>query len=163
MADRSFMYCPLCEKTHDIQVELFRGMPESHIFRCEQGHAFTYQRLIELNPTKIKLVTHEKPGPNDVKAEFWVNPKVLQDFRSKYANQQNSTINSILFLLLDEDLLMISGEQARKLKALGISTGADMLTTAEQIRTLTVENESLVKENDRFYRAIAARQSEVEA
>ena len=142
MAERSFMYCPHCEKT-GVQSELFRGNPEMHLFRCLMNHAFTYDQLTALNPTKIQYVPKEVPGPTDVNASFFIPANILSKFREKYPNQQNATITSILQLHLDDDLIIISGEQARELKSLGVRTGQEMLVTAKQNRTLVAENETL--------------------
>jgi len=149
MAERSFMYCPTCEH-NGTQAELIRGNPEMHLFKCSMNHSFTYEQLSSLNPTKIKYQPKEAPGPNDVQASFFVPAEILLKFREKHPNQQNATIASILQLHLDDDLIIISGDQARKLKALGIRTGAEMLATAEVDRTLTAENADLISKLNFF-------------
>jgi hypothetical protein len=154
MADRSFIYCPFCEKQNGMQIELLRGNPESHLFRCQFGHVFDYSALMAQNPTKMPLQVVEKPAPTDIQATFWIQPEILNKYRQKFQNQQNSTINSILAILLDDDYVVISGEQARKLKSMNIKNGAEMVACAENNNTLTSENEMLVKENDRFYSAV---------
>ena len=154
MADRSYIWCPFCEKQNNMQNELLRGNPESHLFRCQFGHVFDYQALMALNPTKMPIQVVEKPAPTDVKADFWIQPEILNRYRQKFPNQQHSTLNSVLAILLDDDYVIVSGEQARKLRAMNIRNGADMVACAENNKTLTDENEQLVKENDRFYNAV---------
>jgi hypothetical protein len=150
MADRSYIICPFCEKQLNQQNELFSRNPEVHIFKCSMGHSFEYAGLMAMNPSKIPYQHHEKPGQNDVKAEFWLDPKILSRFREKYANQQSSTVNSILQLSLDDDLIMVSGDQARKLKELGIRTAAEMVARVQVSRTLEAENADLVSKLNYF-------------
>lgn len=154
MADRSFIYCPHCERQLKIQEELLRGNPESHLFRCNMGHAFTYAALMELNPTKIPMQVAEKPGATDIKIDFWLPPDLINKYRQKFPNQQNSTIASVLAVILDDDYVLVSGAQARRLRQLNIKNGADMVACAENNLTLTDQNEQLVKEVDRFYNVL---------
>jgi hypothetical protein len=160
MADRTGIYCPLCEQ-QGVKAELLRGNPELHLFRCISNHALTYGQLYgpeaQFQPTMIKMVVPEKPAPTDIQATVWLNPGVWQKFCEKYPNQKNATINSILALLLDDDLVIVSGEQARKLKKLDIKNGADMVANAEENQRLTGENADLVKDNSRFYQAVTAQ------
>ena len=56
--------------------------------------------------------------------------------------------------MLDDDLVVVSGDQARKLKKLNIKNGADMVACAEENQRLGGENADLVKENARFWNAM---------
>lgn len=161
MADRSGIYCPYCEK-NEVKNELLRGAPEMHLFRCNLGHCFDYSALMAQSPNMVKLEVVEKPGPNDLKVSVFIEPAVWQRFCAKYPNQRNSTLNSILNLCVDDDLVLVSGDQARELKKLGVRTGADMLACAQNNNTLTVENEALVKENNRFLDAMTSRMATAE-
>ena len=144
MADRSYIWCPLCEKTLQQQNELLRGNPETHLFKCAMGHSFEYAGLMAMNPTKIPYEHHEKPGAHDVKAEFWINSEVLNKFRQKYPNRESATVNSILHLHLNDDMMIISGEQAKKLRELGVRTAAEMVARIQVSKTLESENADLV-------------------
>ncbi len=137
MADRSYIYCPRCEAA-GVQLELVREMTE---FKCANGHSFVYSQLSEA--TKMPLAFMEKPLTGEVKAEFFVNQDVLSKFRAKFPNRQNSTVNSILSLFLDDDLVVIDGKQAREMKKLGIKNGAEMLAAAQNNATLEGENNDL--------------------
>ena len=151
MADRSYYWCPTCEKA-GMKVELFRNNPEAHLFRDASNHAFTYEQLTQLNASKIPLTFQEKPGDHDVKADFWINDQVLNRYRQKFPVQANSTLNSILAIIVDDDFILLSGEQSRDLKKLGVKTGADMIATARQNQTLSAENADLVSKLDFFSR-----------
>jgi ribosomal silencing factor RsfS len=70
-------------------------------------------------------------------------------------------MQSIMSLMLDDDLVIISGDQARKLKALNVKTGADMLSCAEEQKRLEGENADLVRENGKFYAAIRGEMANV--
>jgi hypothetical protein len=137
MADRSYIYCPRCEAA-GTKLELVREMTE---FKCANGHSFMYSQLTEA--TKIPLAFAEKPNVGDTKAEFFVSAEILAKFRAKYPMQQNSTVNSILALFLDDDLVVIDGKQAREMKKLGIKNGAEMLSAAQNNATLEGENNDL--------------------
>lgn len=150
MADRAFIYCPHCERQNNQKTELFTRNPEVNLFKCLLGHSFEYAALMAMNPTMIHYEHNEKPGQNDIKAEFWVDPKILSRFREKYPNQQNSTINSILQLSVDGDMIIVSGDQARKLKELGVRTGAEMLARIQVSKTLEAENADLISKLNYF-------------
>ena len=160
MAERTGIYCPICEQ-QGVKAELVRGNPELHLFKCISNHSLTYSQLYgpdaQYQPNMIKLVVPEKPSPTDVQATVWLNPDVWQRFCAKYPNQKNATVNSILALLLDDDLVIVSGEQARKLKKFNIRNGADMVANAEEANRLAGENADLVKDNSRFYQAVASQ------
>ena len=143
MSERSFVWCPVCE-TNGTQIELLRGAPELHIYRCAMGHAFEYNALMARNPTMIKLEAHEKPAPTDIKAQVWVPPELWARFCSKYPDRKNATMISIMALSLDGDLVIVSGDQAKKLKALGVKSGAEMLSCAEENRRLEAENNNQI-------------------
>jgi len=158
--ERAFIMCPVCEK-QGIQAELYRGNPENHLYRCASNHALTYEQTA--TATKIKLVVQEKPGPTDVRAEFWIDPNVLSKFREKFPNQQNATVNSILHELCDSDMVLISGALARELKRLKIKTGEDMVANAHECQRLEVENADLVSKLDFFGRMLKGAGMEQEA
>jgi hypothetical protein len=153
MADRSYIYCPFCEK-NNVKEELLTGAPETHLFRCQFGHVFERQRLMDMNPTLIKYDHHEKPGPHDVKATVWVNGQLYQKFCEKFPERVSATMASIMALALDDNLIIVSGDQAKKLKELSVRTGAEMVSCAQVKRQLEAQNEELSKENNRFWDAL---------
>ncbi len=160
MADRTFTYCPTCEKQSQTQVELIRGVPELHLWKCPMGHTFTPDQAMAMGATMIKLEVQEKPAPTDVKATVWVNPELWAKFVTKFPERKNATMTSIMALSLDDDLIIISGEQAKKLKAMNIKTGSDMVVCAENNRKLEGENADLVRDLNRFYTAVRSNMEE---
>jgi len=144
MAKRAMIYCPTCRKVGLPQEELYLDMPENNVFRCHNGHAHgDYMKLMEMNPELIKLVAMEKPQPNDVKAEFFIDKEVLSRFRSMYPNQQNATVNSVLSLFIYGDPVLVDGVQAKKLRELGVRNGAEMVAALEVTKSLESEIEGL--------------------
>lgn len=141
MAKRAMMMCPLCRKVGQNEVELFTENPEYDVFRCaNQAHAFpNYLDLMAMNPDKIKLIPHEKPQAGDVKAEFWIDKEILSRFEAMYPNQKNATVASILSCFLYGQPIIIDGVQAKKLKELGVKTGAEVLSAIEVGKTLEGE------------------------
>lgn len=141
MAKRAMMFCPLCRKVGQNEVELFTENPEYDVFRCaNQAHAFpNYLQLMEMNPDKIKLIPQEKPQAGDVKAEFWIDKEILSRFEAMYPNQKNATVQSILSCFLYGTPIIIDGVQAKKLKELGVKTGAEVLSAIEVGKTLEGE------------------------
>jgi len=153
MAKRSFIWCPYCDKQNSKQ-ELFTENPEVHLFRCQLGHVFEHAQLMALKPDMIKLEHHEQPGPHDIKAQVWVNSQVWQKFIERFPDRVSATMASIMQLCLDDQLIIISGEQAKKLKELGVTTGAGMVACAQERQRLAAENESISQENSKFWAAI---------
>jgi len=154
MAEHSF-YCPACDK-QGIESELQRGAPENHLFKCfAGGHQFTYAQLQSLGAKMVKLQVAYIPPATHVKGHVFLPPDLWRQFCLKYPQQTSPTMESIIQLLLDDDLVLVSGEQARELKKLGIRNGQEMVECAKNNQTLEVTNADLVRENSRFYRAIA--------
>ena len=137
------MYCPTCRMNSVPNCEVYRYTNTE--FRCAIGHSFSYEALMMMKPDLIRTEVAEKAGPGDVKAEFFCNADVLQQFRAKFPNRLSATVTQIMRLYLDDDLVIIDGLQARELRSLKVSTGAEMLAVAKQASTLSDENEELRK------------------
>jgi len=154
MADRAMMFCPRCDAQNSGDVELMR---ENHNYSCMFGHQINgYENLMLLNPRLIPLQFHEKAGINDVKTEFWIDKDVLQKFREKYPNQQNSTVNSILSVYLTGDVVIVDGKQAAELKKSGVKNGAEMVAVVQASKALEEENDSLKEKLD-FLRSMFSK------
>ena len=114
------------------EVELVTGNPEDDVFRCPNSHAFTnYLDLMRKNPDKIKLVPMEKPGVNDISVQVFVNKETWERFTRAYPHQINSTVQSIINLYLLGEPVIIDGVQAKRLNAMGVRTGAEMVAALE--------------------------------
>ncbi len=91
---------------------------------------------MQMNPDKIKLVPMEKPGPNDIKVEVFVNAEIWDRFKKAYPHQINSTVQSIMQLYLLGEPIIIDGVQAKRINAMGVRTGAEMVAALEVGKSL---------------------------
>ena len=140
MAKRAMMYCPRCRMVGLPQVELVYESPEPDVYRCPNSHAIEgYLNLMKMNPEMIKFIAHETPQPNQVKREVWIDKNVVDRFESAYPAKLNATVESIMTLHLAGEPIIIDGQQAKKLRALGVKNGAEMLAAIEVGRTLEAE------------------------
>lgn len=164
MAKRAMMYCPTCRRVGLPQEELFLDMPENNVFRCHNGHAHgDYMELMEMSPELIKLVVMEKPQPNDIKAEFFIDKEVLTKFRSMYPNQQSSTVSSVLSLFIYGEPVLVDGIQAKKLREMGVRNGAEMVAALEVTKSLESEIEGLKSQITMLTNILAQTGKAVEA
>lgn len=143
MAKRAMIYCPRCRHVGLPTVELVTENPEPDVFRCPNSHAFTsYLELMKMNPDMIKVVAHETPQPNQEKVEVWVDRGVVSKFREQFPAKLNSTVESIMTLALLGDYIIIDGVQAKKIRALGVKNGAEMVAALEVGKGLEGELET---------------------
>jgi|SRR5580658_2009580 hypothetical protein len=144
MAKRAMMFCPTCDMMAQTfnnpalrDTELFTEMPENDVFRCTNGHAEpNYIALMAKNPRLIKLVPQEKPQPTDVRVDVWIDKDIWEKFHAIYPHQTNSTIQSIMSLHLTGQPVIIDGPQAKKLNAMGVRNGAEMVAALEVAKSL---------------------------
>lgn len=152
MADRTYIYCPVCAANGN-KSEVYR---ETFKFFCPVGHQFSYDQLMAAKPEMIKKEIQFKPGDNDVKTEFWCNGEVLSRSRETLGDRIHKTLESVLRAAMAGEFILIDGQQAEELKKLGIRSGAEMLVAAKQNLELAAENESLVAQVNRWEERIAA-------
>lgn len=152
MADRAFMYCPLCRDNGSPRVELMRDM---NLFTCLMGHSIVGERLQMLKPEMIRTEVIWKPGTGDVKTEVWVNQEVLMKAKEVLGNRFHPTIASIIRSCMAGEPIIIDGVQAEELKKLGIRNGAEMVATAKQNKELVGMNEDLTTQVIRWETRIA--------
>lgn len=158
MPERSGIYCPNCQPQ---KVELVRGNPELHVFRCPMNHAFEYGQLEHAE--KVPLVFHEKPGPHDVKVEVWVHGPSFQKFREMYPNQINATMTSIITAHLSGEVVIIDGSQAKELRRLGIKNGAEMVAAAQSVSSLEDQLNTATTQLELLRSLISKAGAEIEA
>jgi hypothetical protein len=137
MAKRAMMFCPKCRMVGLPAVELVFESPEPDVYRCPNSHAIEgYMNLMKMNPEMIKVVAHETPQPNQIKREVWIDKNVSEKFDQAYPAKLNATVESIMTLQLTGEIIIIDGQQAKKLRAWGVRTGAEMLAAIEVGRSL---------------------------
>lgn len=92
----------------------------------------------------------EQPSPTDVKWGIFINPQVRAKLEEKFRGRLLITIGTLLAALADGSLVMITGEQARDLKKLGINNGAEMLSMAKSMEQTEKERTQLLEQVSRF-------------
>ena len=157
MADRAFMYCPMCRAAGNDRSELMRDNVD---FFCLMNHRMPHEAMPKLNPEMIKTEVHFKPGPNDTKTEVWINKDILYRVQQALGERFHPTMASIIRCCAAGEPVIVDGQQAEKLRKLGIRNGAEMLACAEQNKELAGQNEWLTQElnrwENRFAEAMAA-------
>ena len=158
MADRAFMKCPYCRNQgNQNPPELMRDNVDMF---CLMGHRGTHAQILAMNPEMIKMETHFKPGPNDVKAEIWVNSEVVMRAKEALGERFHPTIASLIRCCMAGEPVVIDGVQATELRKLGVKNGAEMLAAAKQNVELAGQNEDLVEQlnkwEKRFENALAS-------
>ena len=143
MADRAFMYCPLCRNSGNPTAELMRDNVDMF---CLVGHKMSHGQMLALNPEMIKPTVMFKPGNNDVKSEVWVNSEVLMKAKENLKERFHPTIASLIRCCMVGTPILIDGQQADDLRKLGIRNGAEMLAAAKMNADLAGQNESLTQE-----------------
>lgn len=149
-------YCPICRSNGSLNVQAMRDNVDCF---CLMGHRMPHAAFWAMNPDKMKTEVHFQPGPNDVKAEVWVNNEVLIKSKEALGERWHATMASIIRSCMAGAPVLIDGQQAEKLRKLGVKNGAEMVATAEQVRELSGQNESLVEKlnewEDRFRNALS--------
>lgn len=145
----AYTWCPICRNNGNSQSPLVR---ELHIVKCQFGHVFTGAQLQQMGADMIKAdeVFHEHPALTDVMWKLPVNPKVKEVIETKFKGRVLVTIGTLLAALADGSLVMITGEQARDLKKLGINNGADMLALAQSMEQTEKERQQLLDQVGKF-------------
>ncbi len=141
MADRAFMYCPLCRNQGSPRVELNRDNVDMF---CPMGHKAPHAQMLSLNPEMIKMEVRFKPGTNDVKAEVWVNSEVLMRAKESLGERFHPTVASLIRSCMAGEPVLIDGQQAAELRELGVKNGAEMVATVKLNAELSAQNETLV-------------------
>jgi hypothetical protein len=100
----------------------------------------------------------EQPTITDIKWPIWVNPTVKERLEKKLAGRIMVTIATLLAALSDDSLVMITGEQAANLRAMGIHNGADMLAKAESEVQTAKERDDCLNQIERFMQVMKAAQ-----
>lgn len=151
------MYCPICAKQGSPRTELMRDMVDMF---CMMGHKFPTAQMLALNPEMIKTEIHFKPGAHDVKVEVWVNQEVLLRTKESLGERWHPTIASLIRCCMAGTPVIVDGQQADKLRKLGVRNGQEMISVAELNVELSAQNETLVAKvnewEDRFKNALAS-------
>lgn len=149
-------YCPMCRNQGSPTVEAIRD----HVnVSCLMGHRMTDAQFWAMQPDMIKTEVRFAPGSGDVKVEIWVNQECLMKAKDALGERFHPTIGSIIRACMAGAPVLIDGQQAEKLRKLGVKNGAEMIATAEQVKELSGQNENLVAKlnewEERFSKAMS--------
>ena len=146
MADKVLpIYCIACDRQNidSLMVKDTSTSAEGMIVRClAQSHRFDYNKLMALNPRKVKLQLHEKQPGNTTTVAVWVYPEVLAALQKRYPDNLQTTLCSFLTAIADPDSIVVEGEHARALRDSGVSRGRDIMGLAEIVKQQEQELET---------------------
>jgi len=158
MADRAYMYCPFCRNQGSPKVELHRDNVDMF---CLMGHKGPHGQILAMNPEMIKTTVRFQPGPNDVKAEVWVNGERLLKAKEALGDRFHPTIASLISCCMAGEPVIIDGQQAAELRKLGIRNGQEMLAAAKENVQLAGQNQSLTDEVIKWETRIAGAMANI--
>ncbi len=151
-------YCPMCRNQGSPTVEMMRNNTDAY---CLMGHRLPHAQFWAMNPDMIKTEVRFAPGPGDVKVEIWVNQECLMKAKDALGERFHPTIGGLIRACMAGAPVLIDGQQAEKLRKLGVKNGAEMVATAELVKELSGQNESLVEKlnewENRFADALHGR------
>jgi hypothetical protein len=154
---RSYIFCPTCESQGHESIEMRK---DGYRFICPLSHELdihTVQKLVtagrKLHMVPLQII--EQPSPNMVKASFWIHPDVLACLQEKFKGRFIVTLDTYFHLLTDPHLMIISGEDAEKLKKQGLSSAKDILAMAEGRKELEEVHKALIERLTPIFNAAA--------
>jgi hypothetical protein len=155
--DQSLVYtwCPTCRMQGNPRSPLTREM---HAIKCSLGHQFTGQQLQAMGADMVKAgeVYTEQPTITDIKWSIFVNPKVREKLESKFSGRLMITLGTYLAALADDSMIILTGEEAAKLRKLGVHNGKEMLASIEGGKIAERERDEAVKSVEKFMGVLKA-------
>ena len=151
----AYTYCPTCRSNGNDRSPLIREM---HVIRCSFGHSFSGGQLQQYGADMIKAtdIFLETPAITDEMWKVPVNPRVKAILENKFKGRVFVTIGTLLAALSDDTLVMITGEQAKELRELGIKNGADMLSAVRTAKETEKALEDAITQIERFQSVLHA-------
>lgn len=134
----SYIYCPTCMKEGD-KVRLTR---DQHLHRCPMGHGPFDNKQLTVIRSRGGLIEMEKykviEQPPDYAQKFsvWCNPEVWQALQEKYEGRFIATMVTMFEALADDSIVFIDGEDAKKLREMGVKNGVEMRALVEKQKEL---------------------------
>lgn len=137
---RAYMYCPMCA-INGQKVELRRDQQK---LLCPLSHTFEYSMIQQMMksgnpPEMIKTEVIEKPSEHAEKFGVWMHPNTWKLLNERYKGRLLVTLGTVMDALADGSIIFITGEDALKLKAVGVNGSKDMVAMAESRKQLEQE------------------------
>ena len=140
------LFCPACDKTgiSSRMVKVMHSSNEGMRVKCTaQGHLYSYERLMQMNPRKEQLSLIEKMPTSCVIQQIWVHPEAWAMLLKRFPQTIFTTLCATLTALADPDTVMVEGQYAREMRELGVVHGRDVLGLARQVKELSREVEDM--------------------
>jgi hypothetical protein len=154
----AYVFCPICRSQGNSQSPLTRDGTGS--IRCQFQHGpFTLEQLQSSDMVKSSELFIEQPTITDIRWPIFVNPDVKAKLERKFSGRLMITLATYLAAIADDSIVMITGEQAGKLRALGITNGQQILSTVEMAKQTERELDESNKTIQKFMGLIAAAQA----
>ena len=153
----AYCWCMICKQQGNDRSPLQRD--GTGAIKCNFGHGpFTLTQLQSADMVKSSELFIEQPTITDIRWPIFVNPDVKAKLEKKFAGRIMITLGTYLAALSDDSIVMITGEQATKLRALGITNGAQMLATCQMAKDTEKELEAANQQITRFMTLVASAQ-----
>jgi hypothetical protein len=123
---------------------------EGMLMQCQScKRTFSYAALMSMSPKprmdKVDFVEKQPAGTQSI--SLWLHPEVIAALQSKWPNFL-TTLHSAVTSLADPDSVLIEGEHAREMAAIGVKTGRQVLGMAKRLKELEEEVSGLkLREN----------------
>lgn len=131
---KSYIYCPLCSQVGTPHSPLTR---ENHLHKCQFGHTFDDAQLrgmasrgVPIEMEKWRVI--ENPPPYAEKFTVWCHPQVWEALQCKWEGRFIATIITFFEAMADDSIIFIDGEDAKKLRELGVTNGVTMRALVEK-------------------------------
>lgn len=140
------IWCKRCDAANQ-PCRLVRQMAakqEGMLLKCPQcGFTSSYSAVMASHPRMDKPDFVEKQPPGTQTVPLWLHPEILTALQAKFPSNLLTTLHSAVTALADPDSVLIEGEYAREMAAIGIKRGREVLSLAKRNRELTDENAQL--------------------
>lgn len=139
------LYCVECDKrgVSSKMLKVMHSKGEGMQVKCFNGHQYNYKTFMELNPRKEQLALTEKMHPSCTVQQIWVHPEAWAMLLKRFPQTLMTTLCATITALADPDTVMVEGQYAREMRALGVERGRDVLGLAKQLKALTAEVEEM--------------------
>lgn len=136
------IYCLACDRaqTPALLQRQLSGKSEGMLLKCPTcQRVYSYASLMDpknQRPRMLKSDLPEKQPPGTIIHQVWVYPEVLAALQAKFPQNLATTLCACFTSLADQDTVLIEGEWAREMAALGVKKGKEVLALAKEVKEL---------------------------
>ena len=159
-----YIYCRVCAANGNPKSPLRREMDT---VKCALGHTMQGSTSMtashgelpataSMDMVKANEIFLEQPTITDMKWPIFVNPKVKEKLESKFSGRLMITLGTYLAALADDSMIILTGEEAAKLRKLGVHNGKEMLASIEGGKIAERERDEAVASVTKFMGVLKA-------